>query len=289
MQKYEIEIGSVTELESAQLAIANNRKSGLVQFRRVAMCRSTVLDHELLPAHIQRQLQHELSRIGLSVADLHERQSAESIGNRNTKHGGSLKLAHRVERRLNIVSAKVADVSTQTVNQFLAGWRFVEQPCIEKLVEQQGMLGHLLRKHGALAREAQQSLECLWVLRQQRQVSATPTDSSQHGQQPCQRDARVLLRFEQRDHADDDVGKALATDLVHATVEAAVSELGQQSDSFGILRKPCAAQGIGQSTGLPGSPDGVQIFVLRRCAVRVPRHAIELGFNVTTVPTELCG
>src|SRR4051812_41479544 len=77
VQEHEVEIGAVAELEAAELAVADYREADCA--RRRPGERRAVLVCELAPRHSERMLEHELRGVGEPVADLHQRQRAESV------------------------------------------------------------------------------------------------------------------------------------------------------------------------------------------------------------------
>ena len=109
VQEDEIEIGAVAELEPRELAVADDGEAGLA--RRRAAARRAVFRDELAPRGAQRVVEHELCRVGQPIADFHQRQRAQPVGNGDAEDRRALEHADRVEHRFDVASAAPLKVS----------------------------------------------------------------------------------------------------------------------------------------------------------------------------------
>ena len=97
MQKNEVQIGSVRQLHTAQLAVRDDADTCCAQstFRRIT--RNTMLAGEIGPGNIKCVVQYDFRQFGQSIADFHDRQIAAEIGHGNAKKRRSLKLAENFD------------------------------------------------------------------------------------------------------------------------------------------------------------------------------------------------
>jgi len=70
VDKHQVQIRAVSQLDSAHLAVANNNKAGVAQAAVRALGRS-VLGHRLAPGQRQHLLQNRLGQPGQVIADFH--------------------------------------------------------------------------------------------------------------------------------------------------------------------------------------------------------------------------
>ena len=183
--------------------------------RRFAVHRHAVPRHELAPDRVKRKVEQDLRGIGEPVADLHERQMPETVGDRDPEHRGTLELAHGFERGFDVPGVDPADLLGHKPDQFQARRRRIEQSRIEQFVKQQGVFGDLPAQQCARACEIQQLPERSGILPEQRQIGAAPADRAQDRQQPAQRSRGMGIRVELRHEIRNDIGETLPAGLVH--------------------------------------------------------------------------
>ena len=180
VQEHEVEIGPVAELEPRELAVADDRKTGLA--RRRAAARRAVLRDELAARGTQRIIEHELGGIRQPVADLHQRQRAQPIGDARCERSPCV--GTRESRRASLRRRR-ADALRRALEQgreLVARRRRIEDAVVEQLVEQQRLLGDLPRQPRAVGDEPEQPIERGRILVQQREIRAAPADGAKHRQ-----------------------------------------------------------------------------------------------------------
>ena len=153
VQKHEIEIGAIAELETRELAVADDGKPRFTQRRSAP--RRAVLRDELVARGAQRKIEHELGSIRQPVADLHERQRAEAVRDGNAEQRGALEHADRIEHGFDIAFGRSLRRAVEQRRQLVARRRRVEDAVVEQLIEQQRLLGDLSREQRAVDDELQ--------------------------------------------------------------------------------------------------------------------------------------
>ncbi len=102
VQKHQVQIGAVTQLQARQLAIGDNAKLGGYRGRRVAAQGGAVTFGQLPSRRCQGELQDQLGGIREAIAHLHQRQRAGQVGDCDTKHRHPLEPLHRLQQALRI-------------------------------------------------------------------------------------------------------------------------------------------------------------------------------------------
>src|SRR6185503_9980531 len=132
VQEDEIEVGAVTELEARKLAVANHREPRIAQ--RWTATRLAVLRRELAPSGAQRVVENELGRVGQPIADLHERQRSQPVGDGDAEYRRALKYADRVQHLLHVAIRDTLGRALEQRRELLARRRRLEHASIEQLV-----------------------------------------------------------------------------------------------------------------------------------------------------------
>ena len=172
VQEDEIEVRAVAELEARELAVADDGEAGCA--RRRTASRRAVFRDELAPCGAQRVVEHELCRVGQPIADFHERQRPQPVGNADLENRRSLEHADRLEHRFDFPIRDTLRRALEQRCELFARWRRLEHTRIEQLVEQQRLLRDLAREPGASGDEREQPIERGRVLVQQREIRAAP-------------------------------------------------------------------------------------------------------------------
>ena len=225
--------------------------------RRRAAARRAVLRDELGARHAERIVEHELGGVRQPVTDLHDRQRAEAIRDRDAKHRRTLEHADCFERGLGVAGRHVARGALEQCRELGARGRRVEHALVQQFVEQQRLLGELPRKPRAVDDEFQQPLECGGVLVQKREVRAAATHRAEYRQNPLEGFRRGSVPADQLHRAAHDRGEPLSTDLVHALVQTAAAKIGEQSACILVGCERRVREHRGSVAGFPGGADGI--------------------------------
>ena len=225
MQKDQVEIGTVTHLDAAELAVTDHREADPPpRFARSAHRRAMAFG-QLRVRQVQGVGQDQLGGVGEPVADLHQRQVGRPVGHRDPEHGAALEGPHDLELGLQVVGHAQADRPLQRFLQFAAGGGGVEDALVEQFVQQQGMLFHQRHQELAAFRQRQQARQRAGILADQREVGAAPADGPQQRHEAADDPRRVAVLAQPQRQAHHDFGQALPRYFVHPLVQAAVAQV----------------------------------------------------------------
>ena len=286
VNEHQVEVRAITQFETAELAVTDDAQARGA--RRFAVHGHAVPRHEFAPGGVEREVEQDFRRIGQPVADLHQRQVPEAVGDRDPEHCSTLELAHGFKRGFDILGIEPADLLGHEPVQLLARRRRLEQSRIEQLVQQQGVFGDLPAQQRARTCEIQQLLQRSGILIEQRQIGAAPADRAQDRQQPGKRSGRMGIRIEHRHEVRNDIGQALPAGLVHAQIQPARSEIVEQSEHIRIGAEGRVFQRIRERARFPRGLDGRRTGTFRGRAVRGPGQAIEFRLNMPAVTCDTC-
>ena len=96
----------VAELHAAELAVADRADVHRARAAGHRAHRHAELRGDLPPAELHGALEDQLGDIGEPVADLHQRQHAGQVGDRDAEHGGALEMSQHLHLALGILLAR---------------------------------------------------------------------------------------------------------------------------------------------------------------------------------------
>src|ERR1017187_4627530 len=195
VQKYQIEIGSVAEFQSAEFAVARHRHLDDSRARRVipAIRHAVDLGH-LAPGEVHAALHDELGDVGQPVADPHQRETTREVGEGHRKYRNLLELAQRFDLPLRIVRGQPFGPGGEFPGKSLARRHFGERSGIDQFVEQQRKVGDLTRQEPADGTYVDQPIESRRLLLEERQIGRAGADRIEHAQHSLHHDGGVRLR-----------------------------------------------------------------------------------------------
>ncbi len=142
MQKHQIQIRAVTELDTAQLAIGHHRKAALAAGCHLG--RHPVTLAHLCPGLIDHLLGDRLREPGEVVAHLHQRQGAGDVGRHDAQQLHLLELTQRLHLLLHVLFGDAQQELAQLGLVLIERGGVVEVLGIEQLVQQNRVAGQLL-------------------------------------------------------------------------------------------------------------------------------------------------
>ena len=285
MQEDHVQVGTVTQLQAAELAVTDDREAHPPpRFALAAHGRAMALGH-LRVSHVQGVRQDQLGGVGEPVADLHQRQVRHPVGDRDPEHRAALKRAHDLELRFKVVGHAHADRLVQRFLQFLAGGRGVENALVEQFVEQQRMLFHQCHQELAAFGERQQPRQRAGIFADQRKIGAAPADGLQQRNEAADDPRRVPVLAQPQRQARHHFGQPLPRDFVHPAVQVAVAQAVKALRHGPGLAHALAFQQPGHVPALPRNRPALIQFraVSARGLARtlVPAPAAFRGFAIT--------
>ena len=119
VQEHQVQVRAVAELQAAELAVRDHdHVRDARRAARVGVTRHAVPRLDLRPRQHQRFLHDQLGDVGETIADLHQRQAADQIGDRDPEQGRALELAQQLDLPLRLlvlhVLARAAPVLPRT-------------------------------------------------------------------------------------------------------------------------------------------------------------------------------
>ena len=158
---------------------------------RVGVARHAVPRLDLRPRQRQRFLHDQLGDVGEPIADLHQRQAADQIGDRDPKQGRALELAQHLDLSLRLLVLHVLATQRQILRELRARRRLLDQALVDQLIEQQRMRGDLVGEKLALLAQRDQPAQRRRVLVQQREIDGAAADHLEDFQDARQRRRRA--------------------------------------------------------------------------------------------------
>ncbi len=190
MQKHQIEIRAVAQLDATQLAIGHHRETALAAQRHLG--RHPVALAHLGPGLIDHLLGDRLRQPGEVVAHLHQRQGASDIGCHDTQQLYLLELAQCLHLLLHILFGDAQQELAQLGFVLIERGGVIEVLGIEQLVQQNGVAGQLLAHQMAGVAQPHQLAQGARVFRQQLQISAAGEDAGQQLAHPFEQAGGLL-------------------------------------------------------------------------------------------------
>jgi hypothetical protein len=120
VQKDQIEIGAISELQPSQLAVAGNGDSHWPPLRIAAAVWDAVDLRHLLPREIHAALNYQFRNVGQPIAHLHERQPPREVCKRHFEYRRFLKLPQRLHLPLGIVGGQPFGACGELLRKILA-------------------------------------------------------------------------------------------------------------------------------------------------------------------------
>ena len=191
VDKYQIQIRTMAQLDTPQLAVADNNKI-LSTATAVAAQRLAVARYQVAPRQLQYVLEDDFGDQRQIIAHLHQRQSLGGFGGGNTQHMGQPKIAQRVHMTLEVIPFQAQHLLTQSVAQGALVRHPVEPGDIVQLIQQHRVTGELVGDPGTGGTEYAQLLPRHLVLHQQHQIGGAAQHRLKQWQQALEQGARVF-------------------------------------------------------------------------------------------------
>src|ERR1700683_492420 len=171
VQKHEIEIRAVAELQAAELAVTSHGDLHDASVRvAVAAVRYPVDLRHLSPSEIHAALNDEFGNVGEPVADRHQRQASGEVRERHRKYRDLLELPQSLDLPFRIIGGQPLGARGQFTGKTCARGDLIEGFGVDQLVEQQGKIGDLTRQEAAYAAAVDQTIERRRLFLQQREI-----------------------------------------------------------------------------------------------------------------------
>ncbi len=200
VQKHDVEIGTVRQLEPAELAISNDAEAGRVRDPVHLVTRLAVTRGQVEPRNPQRLLENRLRKPCQTVAHFHDRQRAAEIRDRNTKHHRALILGDCLHTRF-AVTAIGANPRLHLALNAVPRDRIDIEARIEQLVEQHRQARDLPGNVVAARAQVDKSRQYRLVFIEQREVGTAPEDAPDDAENPRQRDLGMFAAHDLREES----------------------------------------------------------------------------------------
>src|SRR5579885_487948 len=128
VEKYEIEIRGVAELEAAELAVADGADAHCPPLRPFTAVRYAELRGDLTPGELHGARDDELGDLGQAIADSHHRQAARQVRHRNPENGRPLEMAQCLDLTFRLVLVNLLHRPLQLTGERLAVQEVRQQP-----------------------------------------------------------------------------------------------------------------------------------------------------------------
>ena len=123
MQKHEIEVRTVGQLKTAQLAVGNDPESCGTHITVHFAARLTVARTHVRPCNRQRPVQHDLRQPAECIAGLHQRQVAAGVGERDAEHTDALESRQCLGQRFGVVRRDTGEILIRIRVETFPRWR----------------------------------------------------------------------------------------------------------------------------------------------------------------------
>ncbi len=192
VDKHQIQIGAMPQLNTADLAITNNDEIQLAA-RPVGPRRAAVACDHLAPGQHQHLLQDRFRHPGQVITYLHQRQGARNFRSSNAQHVRPLEIAQGFHLLFKIVLGDAQQLLAQLVGQLLCDRWPVKSSGVQQLIQHHRVAGNLLGDPRAGRTQHQQLTQCTRILGQQHQIGRAPRHCLDQGQHALQSQIGIIL------------------------------------------------------------------------------------------------
>ena len=176
VQEHEVEVRSIGQFESTELAVTNDAKTGFASIATGRDHRLAVQLCHVSPGDLQRTAQYRFRNVGQAVADTHDWQATVEVRDSNAELTGALKSRQEFDLRLTVIDDDPCQSPFKLRLEAFARDCLSVNTWIQQFIKQHRITCNLLRYVRTSPAKTDQSRHRLRVLIQQRQVST----ASQH-------------------------------------------------------------------------------------------------------------
>ncbi|RMR85769.1 hypothetical protein ALP78_02123 [Pseudomonas coronafaciens pv. striafaciens] len=226
MNEHQIQIGAVPQLDTADLAVADDHEARIAQ-RAVRTQRRTVTGHAVAPGQREHLIENRLGQPGQVITDFHQRQAAGYLGRRDAQAVRQLEMPQGLHLLLEIVLGDTNQPLAQLGRQFRGQRRIEQAPLVKQLIEQQRETRDLFGNPRAGGTQGQQLSQRVGVFREQHQVRRAPRDGLYQGQHALQYQVGLLMFHRLSQQTGDECVQPLTAQTLHRTQVGTAAQVGQ--------------------------------------------------------------
>ena len=190
VQENHVEVGGVTKLQAAKLAVGYYREAGADRFAVLHQSRAAMLEHQIIVRERERLRDDYLGDVPEMPADLVRGEAGTDVGRRHAQHMPVAEFTQRLHLRLQVVHRQARQPALQLGGERLARERCIQADRIHQFVEQNRVLVEVTRDPFARRAQLHELRQRQRIFDQQRQIHRAPADGLDEGDQARERGLR---------------------------------------------------------------------------------------------------
>ena len=272
VEKDDVEVGRVAQFLAAELAVADDGKTRLVE----------VPAAQPGPAQLQRDLQHDVGEVREMIGEPLDGQRAGQILGEQPENLRVVRLAQRVHLPLG-VARELRELPPQVPGEFAPVQRRMQKARVEQLVEQYRMPVEELGRPARGAHQGGKPFQGLGMLVEEGKIGGAPADGLDQVHAARERRIRIPASRRLLDHARHERVEAFAARLRQVPVAACGANRVQACSGAPRVAESERAQSRFHGAAVVFPPQRRE-RVPRRSLVRehvleMARYALAVGFE----------